>query len=68
MARIRNISPLGDQEIPTLGLAVPAGEVAEVTDEQAELLVDGERFELADTPGKRAPRTSSAPAGAPTKE
>jgi hypothetical protein len=62
MARIRNISPLGDQEIPALGLAVPAGEVAEVTDEQAELLVDGERFELADVPAsKRVPRATSDP-------
>ncbi len=40
MPHIRNISPLGDLDIPLLGRVVAAGEVVEVTEEQAAVLLD----------------------------
>ena len=39
MAKIKNISPLGDLEIPSLGLVVKAGESVEVADEAAASLL-----------------------------
>ncbi len=38
--RIRNINPLGAVDVPLLGRIVEAGDLVEVTDEQAELLLD----------------------------
>lgn len=40
MPKIRNISPLGDLEIPDLRLVVRAGEVIDVTEDQAARLLD----------------------------
>ena len=37
--RIRNINPLGAVDVPLLGLVVEVGDLVEVTDEQAELLL-----------------------------
>lgn len=55
--KIRNISPYGDLDVPLLGVIVPAGEVVEVTDEQAEgLLMQAENWEgVADAPPTDAP-------------
>lgn len=39
MAHIRNDSPLGDLDVPLLRRVVKAGEVVEVTDEHAEILL-----------------------------
>jgi hypothetical protein len=39
MPKIKNVSPLGDLEIPLLGRVVEAGETVEVTDEEAETLL-----------------------------
>lgn len=38
MPHLKNVSPYGDLEIPLLRRVVKAGEVFEVTDEQAERL------------------------------
>lgn len=32
MARFRNVSPLGDLDVPALGLTIPAGDVVDVKD------------------------------------
>ncbi len=39
MAKIKNISPLGDLYIPSLGLEVKAGATVDVADDAAELLL-----------------------------
>ena len=39
MAKIKNVSPLGDLAVPTLGLEVKAGAIVEVADEEAALLL-----------------------------
>ena len=39
MAKIKNVSPLGDLSIPSLGLEIKAGATAEVSDEAAALLL-----------------------------
>ena len=39
MATIKNVSPLGDLEIPALGIIVLAGATADVSDEAAESLL-----------------------------
>lgn len=50
MPRIRNVNPLGEVEVPLLGRVLGAGEVVEVTDEQAAvLLAQVGNYEQADT-------------------
>lgn len=39
MPKIKNVSPFGDLDVPLLGRVVASGETVEVTDEQAELLL-----------------------------
>ena len=39
MPKIQNISPLGDLDVPLLRRAVEAGEVVDVSDDHAELLL-----------------------------
>lgn len=39
MATIKNVSPLGDLEIPSLNITVLAGQTAEVSDSDATLLL-----------------------------
>lgn len=39
MARIKNVSPFGDLEVPLLGITVAKGSIVEVTDEQAKVLL-----------------------------
>jgi hypothetical protein len=39
MAKIKNISPLGDLFIPSLGLEIKAGSTADVSDDAAALLL-----------------------------
>lgn len=40
MAKIKNVSPLGDLFVPSFGLEVKAGEIIEVSDEVAVSLLD----------------------------
>jgi hypothetical protein len=40
MAKIKNISPLGDLDVPSLGITVKAGAIAEVSDEAAASLLE----------------------------
>lgn len=40
MAKVRNVSSLGDLIVSTLGIEVKAGEVVEVSDEAAASLLD----------------------------
>ncbi len=54
MPRIKNVSPYGDLDVPLLGRTLTAGEEADVTDAQAEVLL--------------AQPTNYAPAGKPPKE
>lgn len=64
MATLKNISPLGDLEVPILGRIVKADESVEISDE----LVDGFKDQIAIwevTPSvskKSNPTTSAAPA------
>lgn len=51
---IRNVSPLGDLDVLLLGRVVAAGEVAEVTREQARELTATGNFEAV-----KAPETKS---------
>lgn len=39
MPKIKNVSPFGDLDVPLLGRVIAAGESVEVTDEQAEVLL-----------------------------
>ncbi len=48
MLKIKNVSPLGDLDVPLLGRVVKAGEVVEVTKEQSsKLLAQGDVWEPA---------------------
>lgn len=40
MAKVKNVSPLGDLDVPALGLTVKAGETIEVTEEAAKSLLE----------------------------
>jgi len=40
MAKVKNISPLGDVDVPALGLSVKAGATIEVSDEAAASLLE----------------------------
>jgi uncharacterized membrane protein len=67
MAKIKNVSPLGDLIIPALnGLIVKAGEVANVSDEAAAaLLAQPENWVAAD---KAAASITSIDSAAPTAQ
>lgn len=46
--KIRNVSPYGDLDVPLLGMIVAAGETVDVTDENADrLLEQAENWQLA---------------------
>jgi len=50
--KIKNVSPLGDLDVPLLGRVVKSGEVVEVTKEQStRLLAQGDVWELASSKG-----------------
>lgn len=50
MSSIKNVSPYGDLDVPLLGRIVEAGEVVEVDDEHAAiLLLQADNFVPADT-------------------
>ena len=40
MAKVKNISPLGDVDVPALGLSVKAGETVEVAEDVAASLLE----------------------------
>ena len=40
MAKVKNISPLGDLDVPALGITVKAGAIADVADDAAALLLE----------------------------
>jgi hypothetical protein len=39
MAKVKNISPFGDLDVPLLGQIFPAGAILDLPDEQAEVLL-----------------------------
>lgn len=39
MPKIKNVSPFGDLDVPLLGRVIASGETVDVTDEQAETLL-----------------------------
>ena len=39
MPKIKNVSPFGDLDVPLLGRVVPSGSITEVTDAEAEILL-----------------------------
>lgn len=59
MALIKNVSPFGDLEVPSLGLSVLAGETIEVSDEVAEGFLS-QPFHWAKGDSKKS-TTNSAP-------
>lgn len=62
MAKIKNVSPLGDLFVPAFGLTVKAGDVAEVTDEAAvSLLAQPENWAAADQAAASVIPTPAAP-------
>jgi hypothetical protein len=62
MAKIKNISPLGDLIIPALGnLVVKAGESAEVSDEAAASLLEQAENWVADSSASTIPAPSTTP-------
>lgn len=62
MAKIKNVSPLGDLSVPALGLTVKAGDVVEVTDEAAaSLLEQTENWVAADQAAASMIQTPAAP-------
>jgi len=40
MAKIKNVSPIGDLDVPALGLTIKAGETVDVADEFAASLLE----------------------------
>jgi hypothetical protein len=66
MAKIKNISPLGDLNIPSLGLDVKAGAIVDVSDEAAaSLLAQTDNWTAADKAAVSVtPSTPDAPAEA----
>lgn len=66
MAKIKNISPLGDLHIPSLGLDVKSGAVVDVADEAAaSLLAQTDNWTAADKAAVSVtPSTPDAPAEA----
>jgi hypothetical protein len=40
VAKVKNISPLGDLDVPALGITVKAGAIADVADDAAALLLE----------------------------
>jgi hypothetical protein len=63
MAKIKNISPLGDLEVPSFGLVVRAGETVEVSEEiAASLLAQTDNWTAADKAAVslQAPATTAA--------
>jgi hypothetical protein len=42
MPKIKNVSPFGDLDVPLLGRIVAAGETVEVSEEEAEILLQQE--------------------------
>jgi len=60
MAKVKNISPFGDLEVPALGIEVLAGEVVEVSDDAVAALLDQPlHWESAD--GASASKASATP-------
>ncbi len=70
MAKIKNVSPLGDLIIPALGITVAAGAIADVSNEAAaSLLEQTSNWQAADqaaastsTPSNAAPDSPAASA------
>lgn len=54
MPKLRNISPLGDLDVPLLRTVIPAGETVDVTEDQARALLQ--------QPGNYEPADKSAKA------
>lgn len=51
MKKIMNVSPYGDLDVPLLGVVVVAGEVVDVDDDHAAVLLDqAENFVLVESP------------------
>ena len=70
LIRNRNAPPHGDRHVPLLGLFVPAGETAEVSDNDVELLLSGVDFELVEPDATPKPISEPIPAepANPTEE
>jgi hypothetical protein len=60
MALIKNVSPFGDLEVPSLGLTVLAGETVDVPDELAQAMLE-QPFHWASGDSKKSTTTVSAP-------
>jgi hypothetical protein len=52
--KIRNVSPLGDLDVPLLRRSIAAGEVVDIPDEHAQLLAQFENFAPADKAAEKA--------------
>ena len=53
MPKLKNISPLGDLDVPLLRTVIEAGETVTVTEDQARvLLLQPDNYEPADRPAK----------------
>lgn len=67
MTRLRNINPLGEVYVPILGRALTAGEVFEVTPEEAELLLlQASNWEVAEGATLTSPHPRGVPGYWPT--
>lgn len=60
MAKVKNISPFGDLEVPALGIEVLAGEVVEVSDDAAASLLD-QPFHWESADGASASKATATP-------
>jgi hypothetical protein len=61
MAQVRNVSPLGDLDVPVLGKTVPAGEVVEVPDDLLEAFLEQPANWAAVKATKTQPSTPAEP-------
>lgn len=68
MAKITNVSPVGDLDVPLLGRIVHAGETVEVTDDQAATLAaQASNWQaVTDSQGDSGGPTTAAPEAAPS--
>ena len=66
--KIRNDSPLGDLDVPLLRRVVERGEVVDVSDEHAAILLAQEIWSPADDDARRIQAELDEPAGEETGE
>ena len=62
MAKVKNVSSVGDMDVPSLGIQVKAGATVDISDEAAALLLDQpDNWAAADQAALKATPTQATP-------